>query len=161
MSMENCAFIDSQNLVRGIKRLVWRLGFRRFRGLLRNKYHNKHAYWFVGFVAENQPLYDALQAAGFRLVFKEVSCAGEGIKGNVDVDLAIRAVDRCLREAFDTAYLITSDGDYAGLVRYLADHQRFGGILSAERKTCSYLLRKAAKGKISYLDEFSHKIDLK
>ncbi len=104
--------------------------------------------------------YDALQAAGFRLVFKEVSRAGEGIKGNVDVDLTIRAVDGCLHGIFDNAYLITSDGDYAGLVRYLGAHRKFGGVLSAERKTCS-ILRKAAKGKIAYLDEFSHKIDLK
>ena len=61
----NYAFIDSQNLNLGIKKLGWKLDHRKFRVYLKEKYGVKNAYIFVGFMALNQKLYDSLQEAGF------------------------------------------------------------------------------------------------
>src|SRR3989338_6919032 len=89
----NFAFIDSQNLNLGIRKLGWKLDYKRFRVHLAETYGVKKAYLFIGFVALNQSLYNNLQEAGFILQFKPTIPDADGkIKGNVDADLVLRAV---------------------------------------------------------------------
>ena len=66
----NYAFIDSQNLHLGIRKLGWKIDYKKFRRYLAEKYSVQKAYCFIGFVALNQSLYDTLQDAGFILHFK-------------------------------------------------------------------------------------------
>jgi len=61
----NYAFIDGQNLNLGIKNLGWNLDFRRFRIYLKQKYKVVVAYYFIGYMPENQDLYSALQKCGY------------------------------------------------------------------------------------------------
>jgi len=53
----NFAFIDGQSLNLGIKNLGWKLNYHRFRRYLAEKYSVNTAYYFIGYVAGNQPLY--------------------------------------------------------------------------------------------------------
>jgi uncharacterized LabA/DUF88 family protein len=109
---------------------------------------------------ENQALYANLQRAGFILQFKEVSKDHTGkAKGNVDVDLTLRVADKL--SEYDRAVLVTNDGDFASVVSYLIDKEKFATVLIPNRAKCSYLLRKAAKGHIDYLDEVRGKIERK
>ena len=81
----NYAFIDSQNLHLGIKKLGWELDWRKFRIYLDEKYGVDIAYIFIGFIPENKELYLYLQKAGYVLVYKPVILNGEGVtKGNVE-----------------------------------------------------------------------------
>jgi hypothetical protein len=57
----NYAFVDSQNLHRGIKSLGWELDWQRFRVYLREKYGVDTAYIFIGYLPENKDLYLKLQ----------------------------------------------------------------------------------------------------
>ncbi len=87
----NLAFIDGQNLhMNTAKRNVgpWRIDMRRFRIYLQKKYGVEKAYYFLGFVQEeNQGLYEEIQNAGFILLFREHNSAMLGKKkGNVDSD---------------------------------------------------------------------------
>lgn len=82
---KNYAFIDSQNLNLSIRRLGWKLDFRRFRVYLREKYRVKIAYLFIGFLPENQDLYNSLQKYGYVLIFKPTLKYKDGrVKGNCD-----------------------------------------------------------------------------
>lgn len=85
--------------------------------------------------------------------------AGGKAKGNVDVDLTLRAVDKI--QEYDQAVIVTSDGDFASLVSYLIDKNKFRISLSPTRAKCSYLLRRTAKGKIDFLEDVRSKIGLK
>ena len=60
--MSNYAFIDSQNLNLGIKSMGWKLDFHRFRVYLKEKYSVEVAYLFIGYIPENQNLYDYIIA---------------------------------------------------------------------------------------------------
>lgn len=61
----NFAYIDGQNLNLGVKSMGWNLDFKRFRIYLAEKYGVSKVYYFIGFVAGNQKLYDALQEDGY------------------------------------------------------------------------------------------------
>jgi len=56
---------------------------------------------------------------------------------------------------YDNAILITSDGDFYSLVRYLYDNAKLKVVMSPHHKTCSVLLKKTAKEKIIYMDNLN------
>ena len=154
------AFIDGQNLYRGLEHCGWKIDFRRFRGYLRDKYYVNEAYWFIGYMKENEKLYTSLQRAGFILVFKDVTRMKDGsVKGNVDVLLTLHAVDTVAE--YDQAILVTSDGDFADLVRYWQSKDKLKTVLSPERDKCSHLLREAAKSSIRFINDIRPKLERK
>lgn len=154
------AFIDSQNLNLGIKSLGWRLDFKRFRIYLEEKYNISTAYLFIGFVPANQDLYSSLQKAGYVLVFKPTLPDKDGhIKGNIDADLVLQAMIDY--KNYDKAIIITSDGDFYSLVKYLYEHNKLRFVMSPYVKTCSILLKKAAKEKIVFMNNLRKKLEYK
>lgn len=154
----NFAFIDSQNVYKGTKRdLGWEIDWVRFRIYLKHKYRATQAYLFIGFMAEHNDIYDELQKAGFILKFKPVLPNGKnGVKGNVDADLVLQAMIDY--QKYDKAILVTSDGDFYSLARYLYNNKKLLAVLSPHRKTCSSLLRKSARDKMVYLDTLKEKL---
>ncbi len=156
----NYAFIDSQNLNLGVQFLGWQLDFLRFRRYLLEKYSVTTAYLFIGFVPANQDLYSSLQKMGYVLVFKPTIPDKDGhIKGNIDADLVLQAmVDY---EKYDQAVIVTSDGDFYSLVKYLYDRKKLKFVMSSYVKTCSVLLRKAARERIIFMNNLRKKLEYK
>ena len=75
-------------------------------------------------------------------MYKEVSYDGDGgVKGNCDADLVLKAASDFYEKRFEKAVLISSDGDYAGLVKFLHDHNAFRALISPSNH-CSFLLRR-------------------
>jgi uncharacterized LabA/DUF88 family protein len=147
----NYAFIDSQNVQKGVRSLGWELDWVRFRIYLQEKYGVDTAYLFVGFVGEYTQRYVELQKAGFILQFKPILVTSSGkVKGNVDADLVLQAAVE--RDDYEQAVIVTSDGDFYSLVRYLYQHGKLRAVLSPRADTCSVLLKKNAKGKMAFMD---------
>ena len=153
----NYAFIDSQNVHKGIRNLGWDLDWRKFRVYLEERYGVQVAYLFIGFMPEHNDIYDDLQKAGFVLKFKPVLPNGEdGVKGNVDADLVLQAMIDY--EMYEKAIIVSSDGDFYSLARHLYDDEKLEVVMSPHVRTCSRLLRKSAKGKMVYMDNLAKKI---
>jgi len=160
MAENNFAFIDGQNLNLGIKSLGWKLDYNRFRKYLAEKYSVNTAYYFVGYVAGNQPLYSELQKAGYVLIFKPTIPDGDGkIKGNIDADLVLQAMIDFTN--YDKAIIATSDGDFYSLVKHLYENSKLKFVMSPYVKTCSSLLKIEAKEKIVFMDNLKKKLEYK
>ncbi len=159
-SLQNYAFIDGQNLNLGVRELSWHLDYKKFRVYLREKYKVDKAYYFIGYLDENRNLYKFLQEAGYILIFKPIVRDGEGrVKGNVDADLVLQAtIDY---KSYDKAVLVSSDGDFYSLVKYLYKHGKLRAVISPYVKTCSVLLKKSAKEKIVFMDNLRKKLEYK
>ncbi|OGH64257.1 MAG: hypothetical protein A2821_02035 [Candidatus Magasanikbacteria bacterium RIFCSPHIGHO2_01_FULL_41_23] len=54
----NFAFIDNQNIYQGVRELGWYLDWRKFRRYLLEKYEVEKAYLFLGYLPENDKLYN-------------------------------------------------------------------------------------------------------
>ncbi|GHU65205.1 hypothetical protein AGMMS49983_12520 [Clostridia bacterium] len=136
----NYAFIDSQNLNLGVRSLGWKLDYRKFRLYLKNKYNVSNAFMFIGYVEGNQELYTLLQKSGFILVYKNtVSHIENGktiIKGNVDAELVLHAA-AIEYPKYDKAVIVTNDGDFTCLIKYLQEHERLLRILTPNSKFSS------------------------
>lgn len=155
--INNYAFIDSQNLYKGIRDCGWQLDFRRFRIYLAHKYHVSKAFLFIGYLPHNTNLYRALQDYGYTLIFKPTIPDRDGkTKGNVDAELVLHTMIEYPK--YDQAILVTSDGDFGCLADYLYGKEKLKTVISPHYKTCSILLKKAAKENIVFMDNLKHKL---
>jgi uncharacterized LabA/DUF88 family protein len=126
---------------------------------LKDKYAVQKAYLFIGFIEDNQKLYEHLQECGFILMFKPTVLIGNGkIKGNCDADLVLHAILKI--ENYDKAMVVSSDGDFYSLVKHLYDNDKLLFVFSPYVKTCSRLLRRQAKEKIYSMDNLRRKIGM-
>lgn len=156
----NYAFIDSTNLVTALRNLGWPLDFARFRRYLQNKYNIDKAYLFIGFIDENQELYDVLSKQGYELIFKPTYKAKDGtIKGNCDAELVLQAmVDY---NVYDQAMIITSDGDFFCLVKYLNEQNKLLTVIAPDKYHASVLLGEAAGDKIEFMNGLRRQLEYK
>lgn len=140
----NYAFIDSQNLYKGIKDCGWELDFHRFRIYLKDKYRVNKAFLFIGYIAGNEALYTVLQQDGYLLIFKptlEYKKNGKiYTKGNVDAELVLHAMVEYPN--YDKAIIVSGDGDFHCLIEYLIKQDKLGKLLIPNRIKYSALLRK-------------------
>lgn len=150
----NAAYIDGANLHNGVRRLGWDFDYARFRVWLREKYGVEQAYLFLGLMPKYKDLYTRLQEQGYTLVFREVVYDGNGkAKGNCDADLVVAAMRDVFEDKFDSVVLVSSDGDYAPLVKFLLDKGKMGWIISPYKtEQCSVLLKRTG-AKIGYIGD--------
>jgi uncharacterized LabA/DUF88 family protein len=134
------AFIDSQNLNIGVRNQGWKLDFRKFRRYLRDKYNVSKAYLFIGKIKGNHKLYNYLRSSGYELIFKEVIIGKHGVKGNVDAELVLHAVD--LQFEYNKAIIVSGDGDFKCLLDYLNKKDKLQKVIIPNSKKYSHLLRK-------------------
>jgi len=131
------AFIDSQNLNLGVRSLGWQIDYRKFRLYLTNKYHVSKAFIFIGHIENNQELYTTLESAGFILVFKPTVQYFENgkqtVKGNVDAELVLHA-SAIEYNNYDTAILVSGDGDFTCLAAHLAEQKKLLHIFTPNKK---------------------------
>jgi uncharacterized LabA/DUF88 family protein len=143
-TMNNYAFIDSQNLHLAIKNIGWKLDYAKLRKYLKDKYKIEKAYLFIGYIPGNEGFYQALRDKNYILIFKPTLQSKEGvIKGNCDAELVLQ----CMIEYthFDKALIVSGDGDFYCLIEYLLTKNKLLKVGIPNRNKYSALLRKFAK----------------
>jgi len=161
--MNNYAFIDGNNLYLGVKSQGWKLDYKKFRILLRDKYKVTKAFLFIGYVPGNELMYKNFQEAGFICIFKPILEIKDGkvkkVKGNVDADLVLKAMIEYSN--YDKAVIVTGDGDFYCFVEYLVSQQKLLKLIVPSQRY-SLLLRKFSyfivninlfRNKIEYLNK--------
>ncbi len=174
------AFVDSQNLNLGTQRMGWKLDWRKFRQYLRDKHGVSQAYMFIGYMSENEQLYEYMHELGYLVVLKptvdvsnsheqaEKTAAqnkdkpGSGdkdkdkpiIKGNVDAELVLYAMKEL--NNYQQAIIVSGDGDFFSLAEYLEEQGKLAHILTPNWQYSSLL--KAFDDKIIRLDQMRRQL---
>lgn len=157
----NYAFIDSQNLNLGTQRMGWKMDWRRFRKYLADEHNVEKAYMFIGYMSENEALYEYMHELGYLVVLKptvDVTSTDDKksddkekpvIKGNVDAELVLYAMKELPN--YDKAIIVSGDGDFFSLIEYLQQRGKLAKILTPNWQYSSLL--KTFDSKIIRLDQ--------
>ena len=175
------AFIDSQNLNLGTQRMGWKMDWRKFRELLKSKYGVSQAYMFIGYMSENESLYEYMHELGFLVVLKptvdvsahnkdgrETEPANDAapkekeaedkekpiIKGNVDAELVLYAMKELPN--YEQAIIVSGDGDFFSLAEYLEEQGKLAHIMTPNWQYSSLL--KVFEPKIIRLDQLRRQL---
>jgi uncharacterized LabA/DUF88 family protein len=148
----NYAFIDSQNLNLGVQKIGWKMDWRKFRLWLEKEYGVTHAFMFIGYMAENESLYELMHEHGYLIVLKptmeikakpedEPAAGGEDqkpvVKGNIDADLVLYAMKEY--HNYDKAVIVSGDGDFFGLIEYLTSQDKLLKLLTPNQRYSTLL----------------------
>lgn len=155
------AFIDSQNLNLGTQRMGWKLDWRKFRQYLKDEYGVTQAYMFIGYIAENEALYEYMHELGYLVVLKptvDVSIPHDAaaeqaaaplaassdkdedkppVKGNVDAELVLYAMKELPN--YSQAVIVSGDGDFFSLIEYLLEQKKLKKVLTPNWQYSSLL----------------------
>ncbi len=154
--MKNYAFIDGNNLHLGIKQLNWKVDYKKFRVYLRDKFSIVKAYYFIGYIRENEKLYNYLTSSGYTMVYKPVVQDATGaLKGNCDAELVLQAMIDL--NNYGQAVIVSSDGDFTCLADYLQQQNKLRAVLAPHQDTTSVLLKKKIKN-MEFMDHLKNKI---
>lgn len=177
------AFIDSQNLNLGTQRMGWKLDWRKFRQYLADTYGVTQAYMFIGYMSENEALYEYMHELGYLVVLKptvdvsanhdaavaraELAAGGPvdakpddkekekpTIKGNVDAELVLYAMKELPN--YSQAVIVSGDGDFFSLAEYLEEQGKLARILTPNWQYSSLL--KVFEDKITRLDQLRRQL---
>lgn len=160
------AFIDSQNLNLGSQRMGWKVDWRKFRKFLLDKYGVTKAFMFIGYMSENEALYEYMYELGFLVVLKPtLDVTGKSqtedsdthkddkekpqVKGNVDAELVLYAMKELPN--YDQAIIVSGDGDFFSLAEYLDEQGKLACIMTPNWQYSSLL--KPFEKKIIRLDQ--------
>ena len=133
--IRNYAFIDGNNLYLGAQSQSIDLDYGKLRKYLRSKLFVDKAFLFIGYDAHNTLLYNKLQSYGYILVFKptipytDENTGERTMKGNVDAELVLYS-SAIEYDNYNKAVIVSSDGDFACLMRYLNDLGKLEKIIT-------------------------------
>ncbi len=150
--MKTFTFVDTQNLLKTFEANSWILDYSKLFDYIKNDLKSEKVILFFGYNNKNKKLYQELENIGYELVFRPMYNG----KANVDNDIVLHAVDRLNK--YDAFILISNDGDFYNLIKYLKEKNKFRNIVSPARITCSKLLRKISDNKIIFADDILIKI---
>lgn len=121
---------------------------------MKDQYNVEKAYFFGAVDEENQDIYELIQEAGFILMFRERSRSMLGKKKeNADTDIVFSVMSKIADgEKFEQVVLVSGDGDYFKMVRYLVEKERFCKLLSPNRHSTSSLYRVFTPKYVDFLD---------
>lgn len=162
------AFIDSQNLNLGVQRMGWKMDWRKFRQLLKNKYGVSKAYTFIGYMSENEQLYEYMHELGYLVVLKPtVGITSQNpelkeeekatVKGNIDVELVLFALKEL--QNYERAIIVSGDGDFFSLIEYLDQHNKLYKVMTPNWQYSSLL--KKYEENIIRLDKLKAQLSYK
>ena len=183
----NLAFIDGQNLHLGTTKcqvcakrkniefrrfkisdcdcgFAWKVDLFKFRRFLSDKYHVTKAYYFLGFLDDNnQSLYKDLGKAGFKVIFRAHSKSMSGNKkGNVDTDIVFEMMRNVLEnKRLGKIVLVSGDGDYYKTIKFLDRKGYFLHILFPNGRTASSLYNDISSKNKTSLNRVRKKIEYK
>lgn len=162
----------------------WKLDWRRFRQYLSDTYNVTQAYMFIGYMSENESMYEYMHELGYLVVLKptvDVKASHQvpanpetslnppkvqnspkepedkeksTIKGNVDAELVLYAMKELAN--YDQAIIVSGDGDFFSLAEYLLEQNKLANILTPNWQYSSLL--KVFEDKIVRLDQLRREL---
>ncbi len=147
----NYAFIDGQNLNLSLKELGWKIDYRKFRAYLKNQYRISRAFLFIGFIEENAELYKALTDAGFTCIYKPTVVHNGVTKGNCDAELVLQTMIQS--KNYNKAVIVSGDGDFHCLVKYLAQEKKLSKLLIPNQKSYSGLFKAFPSDSLAFISD--------
>ncbi len=149
---KTAVFIDASNIYFSQKTMGWRVDFKKLLEYFKTNVDIFKVSFYAAINPENlkeRKFHDFLEIIGYSVKHKEIkfikdqkdNIHGGHNKGNIDVDLTIDAVH--FRDSYETFILLSGDGDFESLIKYLKIYNKQCIVISAKKHIAIGLIRQA------------------
>lgn len=149
---KTAVFIDASNIYFSQKTLGWRIDFKKLLDYFKKETDLFRIAFYGALNPDNErerKFHDFMEIIGYVVKHKKIKFIrdradqeyGGHNKGNVDVDLTIDAVH--FRDDYDSFVILSGDGDFESLLKYLKAHGKRCIVLSTKGHVSIELIRQA------------------
>lgn len=149
---KTAVFIDASNIYFSQKTMGWRIDFQKLLDYFKKHTNLAKISFYAAINPENdkeRKFHDFLEIIGYSVKHKEIkfikdqndNLRGGHHKGNIDVDLTIDAVH--FRDEYETFALLSGDGDFESLIKYLKARGKRCIVISAKKHIAIELIKQA------------------
>lgn len=134
------AFIDASNVYYAASREGWEVDYKKLYSYLAGRYKVSKAFYFTGTTHnfKRASLYDTLLKVGYKLILVLTRFI-QGGQAKADVDSVMTfEMMRVLKE-YDSAIIMTGDGDYYDVLKYLLKTKKDVRLISTTKSSASDL----------------------
>lgn len=146
-------FIDAANLFYAAGHLGIHIDYRKLKNYLTGRHCLTNAYFYTGVDSANlqqQSFLSCLRHIGYQVIAKELVKRADGsVKANLDVKIALDM--RKLANSYDTAILVSGDGDLEWVVEEVQDQGKRVEVIGLGSMT-SFALRQVSDRYIDLAD---------
>lgn len=150
-AVKTYAFIDASNIIYGARDQGWKIDLKKLLLYLKQKFSASKSFFYYGKdskSAQKEAFLRKLKKFGYTLRVKEIKRYGRKSKANCDVDLTR---DMLLKmKEYQRALVLTGDGDFAPLLKYLISKKRRIIIISSPKSTAREIRQIAGDEHIDF-----------
>ncbi len=165
--MERIAiFIDNSNIFKGFQKYGVQVDYEKLKNLISRGRSLEGIYLYEGVVYPISPAkanwYKELSnRSGYEIkaTFDKIISKG-AIEKKVDIHMAIEIISLGYENIYDTAVLVSGDGDFVPVVKKLLDMDKMVEIWAFKYSLANALIEKVGSENIYYIDDILNEIKL-
>lgn len=135
-AIKTYAFVDASNIIYGAKAEGWFIDQKKLLQYLKRKFGVSKAFFYYGKDSKSkkkEKFLQKLKEFGYTLRVKEIKRYGRKTKANCDVDLTMDVLLNI--ERYKRAVILSGDGDFLPLIKYLLKQKKEIVVIAAPRST--------------------------
>jgi uncharacterized LabA/DUF88 family protein len=159
-------FIDNSNIFKGFQKYNIQVDYEKLKTIITRGRKLDAIYLYEGVVypmsPEKKRWYEQLSARSGYIIeasFDKIVRSG-AIEKKVDIKIAIDVVSLAFEDAYDTAVLVTGDGDFLPVVKRVKELDKNVEIWAFKYSLANALKEQLEEDRIFYIDDLLNKIKL-
>ena len=159
-------FIDNSNIFKGFQKYNIQVDYEKLKTIITRGRKLDAIYLYEGVVypmsPEKKRWYEQLSARSGYIIeasFDKIVRSG-AIEKKVDIKIAIDVVSLAFEDAYDTAALVTGDGDFLPVVKRVKELDKNVEIWAFKYSLANALKEQLEEDRIFYIDDLLNKIKL-
>jgi len=159
-------FIDNSNIFKGFQKYNIQVDYEKLKTIITRGRKLDAIYLYEGVVypmsPEKKRWYEQLSARSGYIIeasFDKIVRSG-AIEKKVDIKIAIDVVSLAFKDTYDTAVLVTGDGDFLPVVKRVKELDKNVEIWAFKYSLANALKEQLEEDRIFYIDDLLNKIKL-
>jgi len=165
--MERIAiFIDNSNIFMGFKKYNLRADYEKLKQILTQDRELQNIFLYEGVIYPISPVKkkwynDLRNNSGYiiKTSFDKIS-SNDTIEKKIDIKIAIDIISLAYENAYDTAVLVSGDGDFVPVVKKLKELDKNVELWAFKYSLANTLKEEIEQGKIYFLDDILNQIKM-
>jgi len=159
-------FIDNSNIFKGFQKYNIKANYEKLKNLITHGRKLDNIFLYEGVVypmsPEKKNWYKELTSrSGYviKVSFDKIATGG-AIEKKVDIKIAIDIISLAYEDAYDTAVLVSGDGDFVPIVKKVKDLGKNVEVWAFRYSLANSLKRELEKENVNYLDQILSEIKI-
>ena len=159
-------FIDNSNIFQGFRKYDIKADYEKLKNAITNNRELHGIFLYEGVVypmsAEKKKWYEALsKKSGYviKASFDKIASSG-AIEKKVDIKIAIDIISLAYENVYDTAVLVSGDGDFVPVVKKVKELDKDVELWAFRYSLANTLKKELGPEKIYYMDDILSKIEM-